>query len=388
MVGVMTYRTPAEAFPPGDFLREELEVRGWTQTELAKMIGRPARLINEIIAAKRAITPETAMDLAAAFGTSAQYWLSLESSYQLFKAALGADRRARDEAISREARLREKYPIRELAKRGWVTPSENIDVTESRVLQFYNIKSLNDVPMLAHAAKRDYSEELSALQLAWLFRVKHLAGALHTPAYSEKKLRSSLADLESLLSSPEEIRHAPRVLTECGVRLVIVEPVAGSKIDGVCFWIEGKIPVIGLTLRLDRLDNAWFVIRHEIEHVLRGDGKQSPIVDETSDNGDLTSDAGDDVEGAANRAAADFCVPAGDLSNFIARVDPLYSEKKILGFANRMKRHPSLVVGQLHHKTGRYEMLRRHLVKCRGLIVGEALTDGYGFAGPNDLGVL
>lgn len=71
---------PVEAFPPGDFLLEELEVRGWTQTEFAKMIDRPFRLVNEIIAGKRAITPETAHDFAGAFGTSAQLWMNLETA--------------------------------------------------------------------------------------------------------------------------------------------------------------------------------------------------------------------------------------------------------------------------------------------------------------------
>ncbi len=46
--------TVAEIFPPGEFLREELEARGWSQTELAEIIGRPVRLINELIAGKKA----------------------------------------------------------------------------------------------------------------------------------------------------------------------------------------------------------------------------------------------------------------------------------------------------------------------------------------------
>ena len=53
--------TFAEIFPPGEFLREELEARNWSQTELAEIMGRPVRLINEIIAGKKAITPETAI---------------------------------------------------------------------------------------------------------------------------------------------------------------------------------------------------------------------------------------------------------------------------------------------------------------------------------------
>ena len=73
----------AATFPPGEFLQEELESRGWSQTELAEIMGRPVRLINEIIAGKRAITPETAVQLGDSLGTGAEVWLNLESQYQL-----------------------------------------------------------------------------------------------------------------------------------------------------------------------------------------------------------------------------------------------------------------------------------------------------------------
>jgi HTH-type transcriptional regulator / antitoxin HigA len=82
-------RRPAEAFPPGDFLREELEERKWTPTDLATMLDRPVRVINEIIAGKRAITPETARGLAEAFGSSPEYWLNLEASFQAWRAGDG-----------------------------------------------------------------------------------------------------------------------------------------------------------------------------------------------------------------------------------------------------------------------------------------------------------
>jgi addiction module HigA family antidote len=76
-------RIPAEVFPPGEFIREELEARGWTQTDLAEILGRPFRLVNEIISGKRSITPETAVGLGQAFGTGPQFWMNLESSYRL-----------------------------------------------------------------------------------------------------------------------------------------------------------------------------------------------------------------------------------------------------------------------------------------------------------------
>ena len=78
-----TKTTPAEVFPPGDFVREELEARGWTQDDLAEILGRPQRLVSEVITGKRAITAETAKGLGEAFGTSAQFWMNLEAAHRL-----------------------------------------------------------------------------------------------------------------------------------------------------------------------------------------------------------------------------------------------------------------------------------------------------------------
>src|SRR3982074_3742391 len=110
----MNKRISAEVFPPGEFLGDELEARGWTQTEFAEIIGRPQKLVNDIALGKRAITPETAADFAAALGTSAQLWMNLETTWQLSKVP------ARDSSIATMAFLRARFPIREMMKRGWI----------------------------------------------------------------------------------------------------------------------------------------------------------------------------------------------------------------------------------------------------------------------------
>ena len=98
--------TFAEIFPPGEFLREELEARNWSQTELAEIMGRPVRLINEIIAGKKAITPETAIQLGESLGTGAEVWMNLESQYQLSKVRMA------DNLIARRAECRRAIAFR------------------------------------------------------------------------------------------------------------------------------------------------------------------------------------------------------------------------------------------------------------------------------------
>ncbi len=78
----MTEPVAAEVFPPGDFIAEELDARGWTRRDLAERLGCSLCTVQEIIAGKQAISPETAKGLGAAFGTGAQLWLNLESSFR------------------------------------------------------------------------------------------------------------------------------------------------------------------------------------------------------------------------------------------------------------------------------------------------------------------
>ncbi len=73
---------PARAVPPGRILRRELEARGWTQKDLAEILGRPAQAITEIVRGTKQIMPDTAVALAAAFGTSPEFWSNLEANYR------------------------------------------------------------------------------------------------------------------------------------------------------------------------------------------------------------------------------------------------------------------------------------------------------------------
>lgn len=77
---------------PGEVLREEfLNPMGLSQNKLAVNIGVPARRINEIVHEKRSVTADTALRLGRFFGTSSEFWIGLQSQYDLdiASAALG-----------------------------------------------------------------------------------------------------------------------------------------------------------------------------------------------------------------------------------------------------------------------------------------------------------
>jgi HTH-type transcriptional regulator/antitoxin HigA len=370
----MGERIPAEVFPPGEVIREELEARGWSQVELADIMGRPPRVVSEIISGKRAITPETAKGLGAAFGTGPTFWINLEGSYQLSRTAHD------DDAVQRRAKLYAKAPVNEMIKRGWIRHSDNVAVLEQQVCGLLNIQNIEDSPWHAHAAYKGKSDsELSlAAQWAWFHRTRQIATSISVPSYSEKALREAVGQLKTLLLEPEEARHVPKILTECGVRFVIVEKPPHADIDGVCFWIAGQ-PVIGMSLRRDKIDNFWFVLRHEIEHVLRGDGKVDEIID-TDLEGDRagTDTSLPNIERVANAAAADFCVPKDKMESFMARKHPFYSEKDVIAFARVVSRHPGIVVGQMQRRLNNYAYLTRRISKIRQFVLPEAIADGWG----------
>ncbi len=74
-------RTPSH---PGEILREEfLGELGIPQTELAAKVGIPVQRINQIANGKRGITPDTAWLFATAFGTTPEFWMNLQTAYDL-----------------------------------------------------------------------------------------------------------------------------------------------------------------------------------------------------------------------------------------------------------------------------------------------------------------
>lgn len=81
------------AIHPGEILRDELEELGVTPTELARQIAVPPNRISQIISGRRSITGDTALRLGHWFGSSPEFWLNLQSAYDLRAAAQAAGRR-------------------------------------------------------------------------------------------------------------------------------------------------------------------------------------------------------------------------------------------------------------------------------------------------------
>lgn len=360
--------TIALAVPPGEILKEELEARGWTQVEFADILGMSPRLVSEIISARRMITPATAKAIGAALGTSGQVWLNLESAYQL-------SRTNRDDtAVSRRARLYGLAPLKDMIRRHWLEPDDDVEILERRVMEFFEVRSLDQEPEFQPYAARA-SAPYNPAQRAWLFRARKLARTLQVNArFSDTRWAEAVAKLRALVPAPPEVRHVSRVLADAGIRLVVLEPLAKTLVDGVTFWLDAHSPVVVISLRFDRVDWFWHTLMHEMVHVKNRHGLQEqPRLDINM------LEQTDEAEKAVNAAAADILIPHAELENFIARVAPLFSKEKIRGFAARLKVHPGIAVGQLQRRDKiPWSHSREMLVPVKSYVVGSALTDGWG----------
>ena len=152
------------------------------------------------------------------------------------------------------------------------------------------------------------NEEATLAQCAWVQRVRQLAAAVPAKRYDRARAIGMLDKLHTLTVAAEELRHVPAVLSDMGMRFVVCEHLAGTKIDGVATWTDERQPVIGISVRYDRIDGFWHTLAHEVRHIINED--------ETSLDVDLIgkdrigTSVNTDAELAPDREASEFLVPA------------------------------------------------------------------------------
>lgn len=366
----MSIFVPAQPFPPGEYIQDELNAREWTIDDLADVTGITSRQIINLIQGKSGITPDTARALAEAFGQEAQTWMNLQAAYELAMSA------QHDRGIARRAQLYAKAPVRELRRRTWIADTDEIETLERDICSLLGIADIKDEPNMAVAARKStgYSADTAA-QLSWYGRCKNLAQNVYAAEYKDENWEPGIAELMKLATSEEDLRRVPKLLAEMGVRLVVVQHLRQTKIDGVALWLDDSSPVIGMSLRFDRIDNFWFTLLHELIHVKYRDQNTPVDVDIDSDD-DLP-----EVEVRANAEASAKLIPTANMESFIKRMRPHYYQERVVQFAAARERHPGIVVGQLQRrKELKYNQLRKLLVKVRERLIGSVITDGWSSA--------
>ncbi|MBI5239016.1 MAG: HigA family addiction module antidote protein [Elusimicrobia bacterium] len=352
----------ARVVKPGQILARELEARGWSQKDLAEIMGRPIQAVNEIVGGSKQITPNTAHELAQVFGTSPEFWMNLETNYRLHL----AQKEPGSSDIPRRSRVYNLAPVKELIKRGWIKTPDSINELEKRVCSFLEIASPEEEPAFEVAVSRRHSVErgpVDAAQIAMLKRAEHLAAAQKVGRFDRKKFRAAIPQLLDCAKDAKSAARVPKFLMDLGVHFVIVPSLPQSFLDGATFNPAGN-PIVALSLRYDRIDNFWFTLMHEVAHV---DGAHRGIF---IDN-DIKQDAKGSEEKEADASAQDWLIEATRYQAFVRAARPYFSRRSIVTFAQEIGRHPGIVLGRLHHEQAvHYAHLRPMLERVRPILAG------------------
>ncbi len=252
-----------------------------------------------------------------------------------------------------------RFPLKQMVDWGWITLSEPPDsIRPEEILP----------PFLAAAGSlrpqailcRSSSHVRSARTMddyaftAWVARVISLASK--NPAathYEPGSLTIELLNEVSRLSKSDTGPLAARnLLREYGIQVVVERHLPRTYLDGAAIMVDKLRPVIGLTLRYDRIDSYWFTLMHELAHVALHLENESDVFYD-----DLDVEAEDDPrEREANQLAGEALIPLDTWEKSLAR--HLRSPQAAEHLANQLGIHPAIVAGRMQHEFKAYQLLR------------------------------
>jgi len=348
MTETLPVYAPVEVSPPGDTLRDLMEERAMTQAELSRRLGRPAQAVNEIIAGKKVITEDTALELERVLQVPAHLWLAREARFREYLAR----KRAAGTHKSHVEWL-EQFPLKALQDARVLPPGRlgagKLEALVEPLLRFFGVASpegwsaqYDQLQAQFRRARPGKQTDVAAIT-AWLRMGELQATQISTSDYSASALEAALPTMRALTLEPADTISA-RLVELCasaGVALVFVPALPRTHVSGVARWLAGK-PLIQLSLLGKWNDVFWFSFFHEVGHVLKHPSR-AIFLDDAA--------AGDTVnsleEEEANRFATDVLVPRNRQP--VLESLPL-DAASITSFAKELGVHPGIVVGQLQHR--------------------------------------
>jgi len=149
---------------------------------------------------------------------------------------------------------------------------------------------------------------------------------------------------------------AQEFLMQKGIVLVIEPPLPKTRLDGAVILNDGETPIIGLTLRLDRLDNFWFTLMHELAHIsLHYDDHEIEFFYDELDT--IKGMIIDDREKDADALAGEALVPNAKWEVSPARIVP--SSLAATSLANELGVNIAIVAGKMRYQSGKWTSLTK-----------------------------
>jgi HTH-type transcriptional regulator / antitoxin HigA len=331
---------PSDVSPPGATLRELLEDRGLTQSDLATRMGRPQKTISEIVNGKAAITPETALELELVLSVPASFWNARERDYRAFLA-----RRDQQERLALQLEWLSNFPVAGLAKAGWIERYRDKKRQLKELLQFFGVASpaqwhnVFSACEVAFRQSESFSSDRHALS-AWLRCGILIAERAHCATYDKGRFVDALDQIRELTQEPAGVfvPAMTELSAEAGVVVAFVPQIPKARLSGATRWLNADKALIQLSLRYKTDDQLWFTFFHEAAHIVLH-GKRLIFLD--------TGECEGDLEDEANRWAADVLIPRGEYEEFAALTT--HSQNRIRSFARSIGIAPGIVVGRLQH---------------------------------------
>ena len=248
----------------------------------------------------------------------------------------------------------DRYPIKDMEKRGWIEKDSGKSAKEI-ITKLKSDAGGYDLPD-AFYRKNDHLRMNAKTNLygiqAWCWQVlakanrnRPLIGSYVEGSVDEDFMRE-VGQLSRFADGPV---RAQQRLREHGIGMEIVHHLPRTYLDGAAIRPIGCHPVIGLTLRFDRVDNFWFTLMHELAHVshdLDDMASHTVYVDDLSLSGNQYEQT---PEGRADRTARDTLIPPDIWENSLVRMAP--TAMTVIELAQEIQVHPAIIAGRVRYES-------------------------------------
>lgn len=320
---------------PIDAIRFRMEQLDLAQKDIAKYLGSPSR-VSEVLSGKRPLTLPMIRSLHEGLGIPANLLIS--------------EKLAHVDTEEGEVLDPANFPISEMRRRQWIAASSDSKRLVDELRHFIS-------PVLPYAAAFKRTIHFRGTRnvdryalIAWLARVwDRSEGSTTRSVYDPPNLTlDALHDLVRLSGLERGPLVAIDFLGQLGIRVTVEPPLPRTFLDGATLFAPSG-PIIGLTLRFDRLDNFWYVLLHEIAHILLHSETASLFLD------DLESGAVDDAEREADQLASEISVSSDAWKNSPA--SRVRSRQAAEHLARQLRISPAIVAGRIRRHYNDYKVL-------------------------------
>ena len=246
-----------------------------------------------------------------------------------------------------------KFPVVAMANRGWFDRYASSGWSRQRKLREY-VLGAPFRGRIASLFRRGISlrskKQVDKFSLAaWSARVARVGDEL--PLKGTFKVShindGFLAEIAQLSTSPDGPQLAKEKLSEAGIGLVIEPQLPKCGLDGAAMIVNSR-PIVGMTIRYDRIDSFWYTLMHELGHVvLHLDDSDQQFFDDMDARDELAS-----FEREADAFASETLVPKAAWETSAARLLP--SKEAALLLANDLHIHPAIVAGRIRYERKKY----------------------------------